>query len=87
MLRQDIYDAAEGYRSAEPGLLVNRLVTHFRQLFGVRSMEGMFPKMNEVYLFVNEMENFLRMVRAVLGKKSNMECVKHGVGCKTWSQV
>jgi hypothetical protein len=29
----------------------------------------MCPKMNEVYLFVNEMENFLRMVRAVLGKK------------------
>ena len=30
-------------------------------------MEGVFPKMNEVYLFANEMNAFLRELRAMFG--------------------
>jgi hypothetical protein len=32
---------------ANPELLISRIVRHFQQLFGVKSMEGLFPKINE----------------------------------------
>ncbi|KAM3575643.1 hypothetical protein VYU27_002389, partial [Nannochloropsis oceanica] len=59
-------EAVEGYLRARPDILVNRVVVHFRQLFGVRSLEGVFPKMNELYLFASEMGVFTRVLKSML---------------------
>lgn len=39
---------------------VNRVVQHFQLLFGVGSIGGCLPKLNEVYRFSSEMQTFLR---------------------------
>jgi len=49
---------------------VNRVVLHFRYLFGVKQMERVFPKMNEVYLFVTEMNAFVRELRGMFSVRN-----------------
>ncbi|CAN0441061.1 unnamed protein product, partial [Hapterophycus canaliculatus] len=39
---------------------VNRVVQHFQLLFGVSSVGGCLPKLNEVYRFSSETHTFLR---------------------------
>jgi len=72
MAREDLYQNAEAVVEANPDLFVNRVVLHFRYLFGIKSMEGVFPKMNEVYLFANEMNSFVRELRGILGIKQSL---------------
>ena len=72
MAREDLYRNAEEVVQKNPDLFVNRVVLHFRYLFGVKHMEGVFPKMNEVYLFVNEMNAFVRELRSMFGVKSSL---------------
>ncbi len=59
--------AAESYVAGRPELLVNRAVQHFRYLFQVKGLEGVLPKMNELYLFAAEMGSLTRALRAALG--------------------
>jgi hypothetical protein len=46
------FQQANEMMSANPELLVSRIVRHFQQLFGVKNMEGLFPKINEGSAFV-----------------------------------
>lgn len=39
---------------------VNRVVQHFQLLFGVSSLGGCLPKLNELYRFSSETKTFLR---------------------------
>jgi len=70
LARDDLYMNAETVVQDNPDLFVNRVVLHFRYLFGVKQMEGVFPKMNEVYLFVNEMNAFVRELRGMFGMRN-----------------
>ena len=51
----------------DPSDIISRLCAHFQRLFDLRSVEGMLPKMNELYLFVNEQQNLLKVLRSMLG--------------------
>lgn len=52
---------AVGFRStAQP---ISPL-SHYTQ---VKSIDGLFPKMNELYLFSSEMENLTRVLKSMLG--------------------
>ncbi|XP_062384204.1 centrosomal protein of 70 kDa isoform X2 [Sardina pilchardus] len=42
------------------------MVTHFQKLFDVRSLRGVYPRMNEVYTRLGEMTNAMRNLRDVL---------------------
>ncbi|XP_032361802.1 centrosomal protein of 70 kDa isoform X2 [Etheostoma spectabile] len=42
------------------------MVSHFQKLFDVRSLSGVFPRMNEVYTRLGEMTNAMRNLRDVL---------------------
>ena len=42
------------------------MILHFKNLFAIKSIDGVFPRINEIYLFVNEQENFMRMLRSLL---------------------
>jgi hypothetical protein len=63
---QGAREAAEAYLAGRPELLVNRAVQHFRYLFQVKGLEGVLPKMNELYLFAAEMAALTRALRAAL---------------------
>lgn len=63
----EAYQAAEEHIKQHPDVLSSRFVTHFRELFGVKSINGLFPKLNEVFVFSNEMKHFLQVARPTLG--------------------
>ncbi|DAZ94691.1 TPA: hypothetical protein N0F65_000006 [Lagenidium giganteum] len=63
---REIYLHAAQELERRPSVLVNQIVRHFMHLFKVKSVDGVLPKINGVYLFVNEMENFLRVLRKLL---------------------
>lgn len=66
-LRNDrAYEAAEQFLQGQPEDLLNRTVTHVKYLFGVASLEGLLPRMNQVYLSTEESKNFLNEVRGLL---------------------
>ena len=69
MKQQAAFQAAEEAlaEDASAKVLLHRIVQHFRRLFDVDSLAGMFPKMNEVYLFVNEAQNFMAVLKQMLG--------------------
>ena len=47
--------------------VLQKLIIHFQTLFDVKELEGVLPKMNELYLFVNEALNHMRALRSMLG--------------------
>ncbi|KAL4138190.1 hypothetical protein PRIC2_001697 [Phytophthora ramorum] len=63
---REIYTQAAAEVERRPNVLINQIVRHFSHLFQVKSIEGVLPKINETYLFVNEMRNFLHAVRDLL---------------------
>ena len=66
-LRNDgAYEAAEEFLQGQPEDLLTRTVTHVKYLFGVDSLEGLLPRMNQVYLSTEESKNFLNEVRGLL---------------------
>ena len=42
--------AAEAALAAQPDILINRIVAQFQRLFACRSLEGVLPAMNKLYL-------------------------------------
>jgi hypothetical protein len=60
------WDSAERYLVERPEVVVNSIVEHIQYLFGVNRLEGLIPKLNEVYLFTEEMTNFLMSLREMV---------------------
>jgi hypothetical protein len=60
---------AEDYIRDRPEIVVNRIVSHIQYLFEVKALDGVLPRLNQVYLFVEEMRNFLTTVRSILHAK------------------
>ncbi len=68
--KQSLLHAAEFVRD-QPAVIVNRIVSHVQYLFEIKALEGVLPRMNQVYLFTEEMRNFLATARAILGNRVN----------------
>eukprot|EP00742_Colponemidia_sp_Colp-10_P014897 GILJ01016970.1.p1 GENE.GILJ01016970.1~~GILJ01016970.1.p1 ORF type:complete len:1020 (-),score=191.78 GILJ01016970.1:192-3215(-) len=68
---KEAFDMAEGFLKDRPDIVINKIVSHFQRLFEVKSLDGILPKMNEIFLFSNEMINFLKVLRAMLGVDSS----------------
>eukprot|EP00941_MAST-03F_sp_MAST-3F-sp1_P000472 g472.t1 len=64
--RIEVYESAEGELTAKPNLLINKIVVHFKRLFDVNQLEGVLPKMNEIYLLSKEMTMFIRQIASLL---------------------
>lgn len=47
------------------------IIAHFQKLFDVNSIEGIFPRMNEVYLYLGESHNLLNNLRDILSLGEN----------------
>ncbi|GBG31673.1 Centrosomal protein of 70 kDa [Hondaea fermentalgiana] len=71
MDHQTAFRAADDFLANNPDALVSRCVAHFQQLFELRSVEGVIPKMNELYVYTNEMRNFMQVLRPTVGLGSN----------------
>lgn len=64
------YSDAQKFMNERPEVLVNSLMGHILYLFGIRNLQGVIPRMNEVYLFTEEMGNFMTNVRQMLNMKT-----------------
>ena len=61
------FQSAEKYIHDHPEQLTSRLISHLQYLFQVSALEGLLPRLNQVYIFHEEMKNFLSVMREVLG--------------------
>lgn len=61
------FRAAEEFIRDQPEQMVNRQVAHLQYLFGIQHLDGLIPRMNQVYLFSEEMRNFLTSSKLSLG--------------------
>lgn len=66
------FELGDEYVKQNPELLVSRLINHIQNLFQIKSLEGMLPHMNRVYIFTEQMRNFLNGTRADFGFPSEM---------------
>ena len=46
--KRESFEAAESAIATSPDLVINKIVLHFKNLFAVKDLEGMFPRINEV---------------------------------------
>lgn len=60
------YDAAEDHLRCQPDQLLHKMIAHFQRLFEVKALDGVFPKMNELYLTVNEARNCMSAIKSML---------------------
>lgn len=45
---------------------LNSMVSHFQTLFDVKSLQGVYPRMNELYTRLGEATNAMRNLRDIL---------------------
>ena len=64
LTQHELYEQATARCESRPELLVHRLIHHFQYLFQVKSLQGVLPKLNSTYLFVTEMQSFLKKMRS-----------------------
>jgi len=63
---------AEDYIREQPEILVNRIIRHVQYLFEIKSLDGVLPRMNQIYLFVEEMRNFVATTRGIVFGNNSM---------------
>jgi hypothetical protein len=56
----------ESTLSNDPDNPVSKVIVHFMHLFDVKNVQGVLPKMNEVYLYASEVKTALHMMRQLL---------------------
>ena len=65
------YHVATDYIAQNPEKMVNRLLVHLQYLFDIRDLQGLVPKMNQIYLSVEESRNFLVCLKESLHMKDS----------------
>merc|ERR1712087_166012 len=68
---KECFGQAEQRLTAAPEELSHRIIAHFRHIFSIPKLEGVFPAMNQIYLELNELRNFGKTVKSVLGLPLN----------------
>jgi hypothetical protein len=65
-------DQTNQYLKERPDLMINRIVGHIQYLLEVKSVDGILPTVNRMYVFQEEMKNFLNTIRSLLGLDRNI---------------
>merc|ERR1719461_2466303 len=61
------FSKAQNCLTSKPEELCNRIIRHFQHIFSIKHIEGVFPKMNQIYLELNEMKNLIKNIKITLG--------------------
>jgi hypothetical protein len=61
------FDDTTALLANKPDVLVNKIVSHFQSLFAAPHIDGVLARMNHVYLQTTEQQNFMRVLRQLLG--------------------
>jgi cell fate (sporulation/competence/biofilm development) regulator YmcA (YheA/YmcA/DUF963 family) len=69
----ETFKNAGEFMAQNPEKLTNRLLAHIQYLFDVKELQGLIPRMNQVYLLNEESRNFFNSLRLVLGASSSVQ--------------
>ncbi|XP_056390374.1 centrosomal protein of 70 kDa [Hyla sarda] len=67
LLVDTMMEDAENRRQVSSPHVLQALVSHFQKLFDVPSVSGIYPRMNELYSKLGEMNNAMKNLRCFLG--------------------
>ena len=65
------FSNAEKNLVLNPNDLNNRIIKHFQHIFSIKNIEGVFPKMNQIYLEINQQKNLIKTIKSILGLPQN----------------
>merc|ERR1711920_1004671 len=65
------FSKAQKSLDSNPEDLCNRIIRHFQHIFSINHIEGVFSKMNQIYLELNEMRNLIKTIKSILGLPQN----------------
>lgn len=63
----------QDFMNSNPDEMLVRVLSHLQHIFGITHIEGLIPKMNQIYIFTQEMTTFLKSIRSILGVSSNKD--------------
>lgn len=69
------YRSASDFIAQNPEKMVNRLLSHLQYVFDVKDLQGLVPRMNQVYLFVEEFKNFMASLKSCLDMKDAQNAI------------
>lgn len=69
------YQTASDFIAQNPEKMVNRLLAHLQYVFDVKDLQGLVPRMNQVYLSLEESKNFISSLRQSLNMKDAQNAV------------
>ena len=61
------YTSLQNFIADNPEDMSSRILSHIQYMWGVKSIEGIVPKLNEVYIHTKELSTFLKNCRDLLG--------------------
>ena len=61
------YTSLQQFIADNPEDMSSRILSHIQYMWGVKSIEGIVPKLNEVYIHTKELSTFLKNCRDLLG--------------------
>merc|ERR1711991_1150701 len=61
------YTSLQNFIADNPEDMSSRILSHIQYMWGVKSIEGIVPKLNEVYIHTKELTTFLKNCRDILG--------------------
>ena len=64
------YKTADDYLRSKPEELVAQIMNHVMYLFEIKELQGVVPKMNQLYIFIEEQRNFVSATRDNMKIKS-----------------
>jgi hypothetical protein len=60
---------ADEYLASHPNEILTQITAHIKYMFGVKTLDGLLPRLNRVYLFNAEMTNFLTAAREMFSEE------------------
>jgi hypothetical protein len=72
---QQSYRAAADFIAQNPEKMANRLLSHLQYVFDVKDLQGLVPRMNQVYLLLEESKNLIFSLRECLDMKDAQTAV------------
>lgn len=69
------HSGIDEYLKSHPESLLNSTISHIQYLFDVKSIEGLLPRLNQIYLFHEEIRNFLAYMRSSLGIEGSSDSI------------
>lgn len=61
------FTSLQNFIAENPEDMLGRILSHIQYMWGVKSIDGIVPKLNEVYIHTKELTTFLKNCRDILG--------------------